>query len=97
MLHRVGDEDEEEVGEGHAEAEKEADGGFLAVRSDGERHADEGEGKGREREGEALVDLRPAEAGIDQLLCLLNPYKIPHKSVLHSVELLGKHVIPAVR
>ncbi len=37
------------------------------------------------------------EAGIDQLLCLLNPYNIPHKSVMRSVELLGKHVIPAVR
>jgi hypothetical protein len=30
-------------------------------------------------------------------LCLLNPYKIPHRSVMRSIELLGEHVIPAFR
>ena len=34
-------------------------------------------------------------AGCDLLLCLVNPYKIPHDEVMHSIELLGKHVIPA--
>ena len=32
--------------------------------------------------------------GCELLFCLLNPYKIPHESVMHSIELLGKHVIP---
>jgi alkanesulfonate monooxygenase SsuD/methylene tetrahydromethanopterin reductase-like flavin-dependent oxidoreductase (luciferase family) len=34
------------------------------------------------------------EAGCDILLCLLNPYKIPHENVMRSIELIGKHVIP---
>jgi alkanesulfonate monooxygenase SsuD/methylene tetrahydromethanopterin reductase-like flavin-dependent oxidoreductase (luciferase family) len=34
-------------------------------------------------------------AGCDLLLCLLNPYKIPHEKVMQSIELLGRHVIPA--
>ena len=33
-------------------------------------------------------------AGCDLLLCLTNPYKIEHDAVMHSIELLGKHVIP---
>ena len=33
-------------------------------------------------------------AGCDLLLCLLNPYKIPHENVMQSIELLGKHVLP---
>ena len=36
-------------------------------------------------------------ADCDLLLCLLNPYKIPHASVMRSIELLGEHVIPAFR
>ena len=32
--------------------------------------------------------------GCDLLLCLVNPYKIPHAAVMRSIELLGKHVIP---
>jgi alkanesulfonate monooxygenase SsuD/methylene tetrahydromethanopterin reductase-like flavin-dependent oxidoreductase (luciferase family) len=32
--------------------------------------------------------------GCELLFCLLNPYKIPHEEVMHSIELLGKHVIP---
>lgn len=38
---------------------------------------------------------RYEEAGVDQLLCLLNPYDIPHENVMQTIELLGKHVIPA--
>jgi len=34
-------------------------------------------------------------AGCDLLLCLVNPYKIPHARVLRTIELMGKHVIPA--
>jgi alkanesulfonate monooxygenase SsuD/methylene tetrahydromethanopterin reductase-like flavin-dependent oxidoreductase (luciferase family) len=32
--------------------------------------------------------------GCELLFCLLNPYNIPHEQVMHSIELLGKHVIP---
>ena len=33
-------------------------------------------------------------AGCELLLCLVNPYKIPHDKVMQSIELLGKHVLP---
>jgi alkanesulfonate monooxygenase SsuD/methylene tetrahydromethanopterin reductase-like flavin-dependent oxidoreductase (luciferase family) len=33
-------------------------------------------------------------AGCDLLLCLFNPYKIPHEKVMQSIELMGKHVLP---
>jgi alkanesulfonate monooxygenase SsuD/methylene tetrahydromethanopterin reductase-like flavin-dependent oxidoreductase (luciferase family) len=33
-------------------------------------------------------------AGVDLLLCLVNPYKIPHDKVMQTIELMGKHVIP---
>jgi alkanesulfonate monooxygenase SsuD/methylene tetrahydromethanopterin reductase-like flavin-dependent oxidoreductase (luciferase family) len=33
-------------------------------------------------------------AGCDLLLCLVNPYKIPHEDVMQSIELIGTHVIP---
>ncbi len=33
-------------------------------------------------------------AGCDLLLCLVNPYDIPHDKVMQSIELFGKHVIP---
>jgi alkanesulfonate monooxygenase SsuD/methylene tetrahydromethanopterin reductase-like flavin-dependent oxidoreductase (luciferase family) len=33
-------------------------------------------------------------AGVDLLLCLVNPYKIPHEKVCQTIELIGKHVIP---
>lgn len=36
-------------------------------------------------------------AGCDLLLCLVNPYKIPHREVLRTIELMGEHVIPAFR
>jgi alkanesulfonate monooxygenase SsuD/methylene tetrahydromethanopterin reductase-like flavin-dependent oxidoreductase (luciferase family) len=32
--------------------------------------------------------------GCELLFCLLNPYDIPHEEVMHSIELLGQHVIP---
>jgi alkanesulfonate monooxygenase SsuD/methylene tetrahydromethanopterin reductase-like flavin-dependent oxidoreductase (luciferase family) len=35
-------------------------------------------------------------AGCDLLLCLVQPYAIPHASVMKSIELLGRHVIPAL-
>jgi alkanesulfonate monooxygenase SsuD/methylene tetrahydromethanopterin reductase-like flavin-dependent oxidoreductase (luciferase family) len=34
-------------------------------------------------------------AGVDLLLCLVNPYKIPHDKVMQTIDLLGRHVIPA--
>jgi hypothetical protein len=36
-------------------------------------------------------------AGCDLLLCLVNPYKIPHDKVMRSIRLMGEHVLPAVR
>ena len=35
-------------------------------------------------------------AGCELLLCLVQPYKIPHEKVMKSIELLGKHVMPAL-
>jgi alkanesulfonate monooxygenase SsuD/methylene tetrahydromethanopterin reductase-like flavin-dependent oxidoreductase (luciferase family) len=32
--------------------------------------------------------------GADLLLCLVNPYKIPHAQVMQTIELMGKYVIP---
>jgi alkanesulfonate monooxygenase SsuD/methylene tetrahydromethanopterin reductase-like flavin-dependent oxidoreductase (luciferase family) len=34
-------------------------------------------------------------AGCDLLLCLMNPYKIPHEQVMRSIELMGTQVLPA--
>jgi len=34
------------------------------------------------------------EAGIDLLLCLVNPWKVPHETVMQTIELMGTHVIP---
>ena len=34
-------------------------------------------------------------SGCDLLLCLVNPYKIEHEAVMKSIELMGKHVLPA--
>ena len=31
---------------------------------------------------------------MDLLLCLVNPYDIPHDKVCQTIELLGKEVIP---
>jgi len=43
------------------------------------------------------IATRYRAADCDLLLCLLNPYKIPHSAVMHSIELLGEHVIPKLR
>ncbi|HEU4431549.1 MAG TPA: hypothetical protein VFT98_22505 [Myxococcota bacterium] len=32
--------------------------------------------------------------GADLLLCLVNPYKIPHAQAMQTIELMGKHVLP---
>jgi len=40
---------------------------------------------------------RYREAGCDQLLCLMQPYKIAPDKVMQSIELFGQHVIPAFR
>jgi alkanesulfonate monooxygenase SsuD/methylene tetrahydromethanopterin reductase-like flavin-dependent oxidoreductase (luciferase family) len=41
------------------------------------------------------IARRYEAAGCDLLLCLVNPYKIPHEQVMQSIELMGKHVLPA--
>ena len=33
-------------------------------------------------------------AGFDTLLCLVNPYRIPHEAVMETIELMGTEVIP---
>ena len=33
-------------------------------------------------------------AGVDLLLCLVNPYNIAHEKVMQTIELIGKYVIP---
>jgi alkanesulfonate monooxygenase SsuD/methylene tetrahydromethanopterin reductase-like flavin-dependent oxidoreductase (luciferase family) len=38
--------------------------------------------------------LRFETAGTDLLFCLMNTWDVPHEKVMHSIELLGKHVIP---
>jgi alkanesulfonate monooxygenase SsuD/methylene tetrahydromethanopterin reductase-like flavin-dependent oxidoreductase (luciferase family) len=40
---------------------------------------------------------RYAEAGVDLLLCLVNPYSVPHDAVLQTIELMGREVIPQLR
>jgi alkanesulfonate monooxygenase SsuD/methylene tetrahydromethanopterin reductase-like flavin-dependent oxidoreductase (luciferase family) len=40
------------------------------------------------------VCKRYEAVGCELLFCLLNPYNIPHEQVMHSIELLGKYVIP---
>jgi alkanesulfonate monooxygenase SsuD/methylene tetrahydromethanopterin reductase-like flavin-dependent oxidoreductase (luciferase family) len=37
---------------------------------------------------------RYEEAGVDLLLCLVNPFKIPHDKVMQTIDLFGTHVIP---
>jgi alkanesulfonate monooxygenase SsuD/methylene tetrahydromethanopterin reductase-like flavin-dependent oxidoreductase (luciferase family) len=40
---------------------------------------------------------RYREAGVDTLLCLVNPYKIPHEAVMRTIELMGTEVLPHFR
>ncbi len=43
----------------------------------------------------AIKTLKEYEAaGVDLLLCLVNPLKIPHEKVMQTIELMAKHVIP---
>ncbi len=37
---------------------------------------------------------RYEKAGCDLLLCLVNPYNLPHDKVMKSIELLGREVLP---
>ncbi len=47
---------------------------------------------------ECLDTCRKYEAaGVDLLLCLVNPYKVPHDAVMQTIELMGKEVIPNFR
>ncbi len=36
-------------------------------------------------------------AGVDLLLCLVNPFKVSHESVMQTIELMGTEVIPKFR
>ena len=40
---------------------------------------------------------RYEEAGVDLLLCLVNPYKIPHDAVMRTIQMMGEEVIPKFR
>ena len=40
---------------------------------------------------------RYEEAGVDLLLCLVNPWKVPHEAVMRTIELMGTEVIPRFR
>ena len=40
---------------------------------------------------------RYEEAGVDLLLCLVNPYKIGHEHVMRTIEMMGTEVIPEFR
>ena len=40
---------------------------------------------------------RYEEAGVDLLLCLVNPYSVPHDAVMQTIELMGREVIPQFR
>jgi alkanesulfonate monooxygenase SsuD/methylene tetrahydromethanopterin reductase-like flavin-dependent oxidoreductase (luciferase family) len=42
------------------------------------------------------IGQRYKASGCDLLFCLVNPYKIGHKEVMRSIELLGEHVISAL-
>jgi hypothetical protein len=37
------------------------------------------------------------DAGVDQVLLIMQTETIPHEKVLKSLELFGKHVIPAFK
>jgi hypothetical protein len=42
------------------------------------------------------IGERYAASGCDVLFCLVNPYRIEHRAVMRSIELMGEHVIPAL-
>jgi hypothetical protein len=37
------------------------------------------------------------EAGVDQVITIMQTETIPHEKAMHSIEMFGKHVIPAFR
>ena len=37
-----------------------------------------------------------ADLGVDLLLCMMNPYAIPHEEVMESIRLTAAHVLPAL-
>ena len=43
------------------------------------------------------IARRYEAAGCDLLFCLVNPYKMTHAQVMRTIELMGKHVIPALK
>jgi alkanesulfonate monooxygenase SsuD/methylene tetrahydromethanopterin reductase-like flavin-dependent oxidoreductase (luciferase family) len=45
----------------------------------------------------ATACRRYEEAGVDTLLCLVNPYDIDHETVMETIELMGTEVIPQFR
>ena len=53
------------------------------------------------RRGDCFCDRalapRTDQAGVDLLLCLVNPYKVPHDAVMRTIELMGTEVIPEFR
>ena len=40
------------------------------------------------------IKERYEAAGVDILLCLINPYNVSHEDCMQTIELMGKHVIP---
>ena len=47
---------------------------------------------------DCLAACRKYEAaGVDLLLCLVNPLKVPHDAVMQTIELMGKEVLPQFR
>lgn len=53
----LGDDDEEEVGEGDDEADEESDGSLFSLGGDAQGHGDQGKSEGCQGEGEALVQV----------------------------------------
>jgi alkanesulfonate monooxygenase SsuD/methylene tetrahydromethanopterin reductase-like flavin-dependent oxidoreductase (luciferase family) len=44
---------------------------------------------------EVIARARQYEAaGVDQLLCLMNPHDIPNENILQTIEMMGKYVLP---
>ena len=66
---------------------------------------DNGWGAGRDRVCErrdaiacaAILALAGFEAGVDQVILITQTETIPHERAMQSIEMFGKHVIPACR
>jgi hypothetical protein len=37
------------------------------------------------------------QAGVDQVMMIMQTETVPHEKALRSIEMFGKHVIPAIR